>query len=86
MVNPRDPDAPIVTDDSGEDAARSRVTVGELFAEAGPTDYPTENLDLNAIRESIPPERWEELKRRFLLILAELRERRGYTGDDHGGE
>lgn len=71
----------IRVDDPEEDARRSRVTVGELMEGAPnpPIDY--EEIDFRAIIIRMGPERWDELRRRFALILALLHERR-----QHGGE
>ena len=67
-------------DDPEEDRRRSMVTVGELMEDAPnpPVDY--EEIDFRAIIIRIGPDRWEELLRRFALILAELRQRRNYGG------
>jgi hypothetical protein len=69
------------SDDPAEDKLRSRVAIGDLMANALPDRTTYTYLDFHSIRASIPPERWDELKRRFVLILAALRERRDYGGE-----
>ena len=90
--DPRDAAAPLRLADPDEDAARSRTTVGELIADAEAAgerlDYPSVPLDLDDVIARIGPERWAELRARFVAILAELRRRRrdadleGERGDD----
>ena len=78
VPDPRDPDSPLRLADPEEDAARSRVTVGELLAGQPPSrvgeDLPAEPLDLS----DVDPARIAFLRAVRDRILAELRERRGY--------
>lgn len=78
---PRPADQPPDPEPAEEKAARSAVTVRELYDQAlaeGQTDFsvPEEPFDFQATVDGIGPERWAELRERRDRILAELRSQR----------
>lgn len=82
IPNPRT-STEIRVDDPEEDVRRSRFTVGELMENA-PEDTTTvyEAINFQAVILRMGPERWDELRRRFTLILALLHERRQHYGGE----
>jgi hypothetical protein len=86
VPDPRDPDSPLRLADPAEDARRSMVSlralqIGMPVSRVG-EDLPAEPVDFDAIVERIGEERWEELRRRFVVLLAALRRARTLGGGD----